>query len=180
MTDGYDTELNNLEISQIRQQEFEKAMECAQVHGYFMLHIPEHEIPKNKDKFNAFDFSQYSHIFVPNRNEGHRDHVAVYKMVKGKLGNNAKLYEYEVWTTIRKPNIIVDISPVIEQKQKMILCHASQVKDLDYWALASGLNAYRGQTHGLRNAEAYYCRKELIAEKIRHLKRRIRELMKRG
>jgi LmbE family N-acetylglucosaminyl deacetylase len=179
VTDGYNSDLNNLETSSIRQQEFIRAMELAQVHSYRMLHIPEHQIWKNRDKFKNVIFSDYTHIFVPNRHEAHQDHAAVYGVIKKLAGRRTKLYEYEVWTTIRKPNIIVEISSVIVQKQKLITCHASQNKVTDYISLATGLNAYRGQAHGLKYAEAYYCREELIAERIRHLKRKIKVILKR-
>lgn len=171
VTDGYNAELNNLDAAQIRQEEFKKAMECAGVHGYTMLHIPEHETQKHRDKFRKIDFSKYAHVFVPNRWELHQDHVDVYKVVKRLAGNVPKLYEYEVWTPLRRPNIIVDIASVLSKKQNMITCHASQVEELDYISLATGLSAFRGQTHGLEYAEAYYCRKELWEQRIRHLKR---------
>lgn len=180
VTDGYNAELDNRDASEIRQKEFIKAMETAQVHGYTMLHIPEHEILKHREKFREIDFSQYAHVFVPNRHEEHSDHIAVYQAVKSLVRKNTKLYEYEVWTTLRKPDLLLDIAPVLEQKQNMILCHASQVRELDYCALATGLNAYRGLTHGLKYAEGYDCRAERNAERIRHLKRRIKTLFGRG
>lgn len=180
VTDGYNSALHNTEISQIRQKEFIKAMECARVHSYSMLHIPEHEISKNQNKFSKIDFSQYDHIFVPNRYEEHQDHRAVYKVACKIAGRKVRIYEYEVWTTIRKPNIIVDIESVLKQKRKMIMCHSSQVNELDYNALTTGLNTYRGRTHGLAYAEAYYCQNELKAERIRHFKRKIKALVKRG
>lgn len=180
VTDGYNAALDNRDASQLRQKEFIAAMETAQVHSYSMLHIPEHEILHNREKFREVDFSQYTHVFVPNRHEEHRDHVAVFKTVKSRVGKHTRLYEYEVWTTIRKPNVLLDIAQVQEQKQDMILCHASQIKELDYCALAAGLNAYRGLTHGLKYAESYDCRAERYAERIRHLKKRLRALLGRG
>lgn len=177
VTDGYDCELNNREISEVRQQEFRQAMNLAQVHDYKMLHIPEHQITQHAARFDEIHFGEYAHIFVPNRYEIHQDHVAVYKIVKRKAGRRTKLYEYEVWTTLRNPNVIVDISASLRMKENMICAHASQVRDLDYWALAVGLNAYRGRIHGLEYAEAFYCRRERYEKKIRHMKRKIRKLL---
>lgn len=174
VTDGYNPELGNKEQSEIRQREFQNAMALAQVHDYMMLHIPEHHIMEQHRKFQEIDFNVYSHVFVPNRYENHQDHVAVYKVIKNVINRKTKLYEYEVWTTIRKPNIIVDIGAVLKEKKSMIECHSSQISDLDYVSMISGLNAYRGRTHAFEYAEAYYCKIEKYAKTIRQFKRRIK------
>lgn len=178
VTDGYNPELGNKEQSEIRQKEFQHAMELAQVHNYTMLHIPEHHIWENQDKFKKINFDAYSYVFLPNRYENHQDHVAVYKLGKKAISRKTKIYEYEVWTTIRTPNIIVDIESVLGKKREMIGCHESQIKDLDYVSLSVGLNSYRGQTHGLKYAEAFYCGKERFEKRIRHLKRVIKAIKK--
>lgn len=47
----------------------------------------------------------------------HPDHIAVYQAVKSRIQKGTKLYEYEVWTTLRKPDLLLDIAPVLEQKK---------------------------------------------------------------
>ena len=179
VTDGYNPQLNNRETAGIRQKEFHKAMETAGVHECFLLHIPEHEIRHNRAQFKRVDVKSYDHIFVPNRYEQHQDHIAVYQTVKKLAGRNARLYEYEVWTTIRDPNIIVDIGSAVEEKRGLIACHASQVKELDYDALAIGLNAYRGRVHGREYAEAFFCQREKKEQAVRQFKRKIKGWFKR-
>lgn len=178
VTDGYSHELDNKEISDIRNTEFRESMKRAGVNAIEMLHIPEHDIYAEKSKLKSCDFRKYTKIFVPNRYENHEDHIAVYRLVKKYAGKKVKLFEYEVWTTIRNPNIIVNIESVIEKKRDLISCHASQVSNLDYISLSEGLNAYRGLTHGLKYAEAFYCKRELKEERIRHFKRKINNLMR--
>lgn len=178
ITDGYSREIDNKELSEKRNIEFQTAMKRAGINDFEMLHIHEHNIYAEKTKLKCFDFGKYTKIFVPNRYENHEDHVAVYRLVKKYAGKKARIFEYEVWTTIRNPNIIVDIESVIEKKRDLISCHASQVSDLDYISLSEGLNAYRGLTHGLKYAEAFYCKSELREEKKRHFKRKIRNIMR--
>ena len=141
------------------------------------MHIPEKNVSKNKDKFLKVDFSRYKYIFVPNRNEYHNDHTDTYKMINKVLRIkkvNVDLLEYEIWTTLRKPNVVLDISDVIDIKNKAILKHKSQVSLLDYVGMINGLNRYRGIIARCDYAEAFYCHNEFCREKKRHIKRRLK------
>ena len=181
LTDGYDREHKDSSIADIRKKEFVSALNSVGIKNYYCLDIPEHKITDNIGKIKTIDFSKYSAVFVPNRYELHIDHKFAFEAVKSIIGLDnplCKLYEYEVWTTIREPNILLDIESVKSEKEEMINCHISQVKELDYVGLALGLNSYRGKTHGMNFAEAYYCEYELKAEKKRHLKRKIKGLVK--
>lgn len=177
ITDG-DDKKGLLDIADVRQREFEKAMTFAGIKKWKCLRIPERKVKENINQIKQIDFSQYAHIFVPNRHDEHKDHVAVYKEVKKLAGSNAKLYEYEVWSPLRNPNIYLDITKVSEQKVQMIQCHESQVNALDYVGMIMGLNAYRGRSRGFEYAECFYCEKEKRAQFFRRLKRNIRSMIK--
>ncbi len=177
VTDGFIPERQNTDVAETRKNEFLTAMQQAGVHKSILLHIPEHAIRASRKQFRNVDFSIYSHVFVPNRYEIHKDHTDVYKVVRKMIRRKTKLYEYEVWTTIRRPNIIVDIGSVTDDKRSLIGCHRSQLRELDYEALALGLNAYRGRVHNMQYAEAYYCRQEIKDQRIRRIKRTIKHLI---
>lgn len=169
-------------IAETRQQEFVQAVTAIGVNEYSCLHIAQHQIEKNKKKVAQYDFSKYQHIFVSNRRDAHKDHVAVYKVIKKivkRQNPKAKLYEYEVWSPLCNPNIYLNISDVFERKKDLIECYKSQMADLDYVGMILGLNAYRGRSHGYPFAECYYCAVEKRQEKIRRFKRKIKNLLKR-
>lgn len=176
ITDG-DNRKSISKIADIREKEFEKAVSLVGVQKYKCLRIPERQIKQYKNKIAEIDFDKYNHIFVPNRYDEHKDHVDIYKVVKSLIKKQTRLYEYEVWTPLRKPNIYLNISEVSDGKIQMIKAHESQVQELDYVGMIMGLNAYRGRSHGYPYAECYYCEKEKKEQRIRHVKRKIREIV---
>lgn len=165
-------------IADIREKEFENAVSLVGVQKYKCLRIPERQIKQYKSKIAEIDFDKYNHVFVPNRFDEHKDHVDVYKVVKSLIKKKIKLYEYEVWTPLRKPNIYLNISEVYESKIQMIKIHQSQIRELDYVGMIMGLNAYRGRSHGYPYAECYYCEKEKRKQNVRKIKRIIRNIVK--
>ena len=178
VTDGYDEELDNRELSEKRKIEFINATDVSGVCERISLHIPEHQIKKNYTKFLNIDYSKYKYIFVPNEKEYHLDHIETYQSVKKAIKQKkAKSYlvEYEVWTTLKKPNILLDISDVSDLKIKAINEHKTQVALLDYVRFIMGLNAYRGAAYKYDYAEAFFCYEEYKAEKLRRKKRKIKE-----
>lgn len=80
-------------------------------------------------------------ILVPWRRDPHPDHRATYSLIKSANENSARIIEYPIWlweiaesadaprfeevTALR-----IDISRVVEKKQKAIRSHASQTTDL--------------------------------------------------
>ncbi len=180
-TDGYREDLNNREVSETRVSEFINATDCLGVCERIMLHIPEHRIKENFKKILAVDFSKYKYVFVPNRYEEHIDHFTLYKAVKKALrkkSSKAELLEYEVWTTIRKPNVKVDISSVVEEKKRAIQCHKSQIEDLDYVEMMLGLNSYRGKSRGCDYAEMFFSQAEESRKRKKRLKKSIKSIIK--
>ena len=180
-TDGYREDLNNKEASEIRVKEFIAATDSLGVCNRIMLHIPEHKINEHLKDFLAVDFSKYKYVFVPNRYEEHIDHFTLYKVIKKALRkkhSKAELVEYEVWTTIRKPNIKVDISEVVDKKIYAIECHKSQIKDLNYSEMILGLNSYRGKSRGCNYAEMFYSQDENNRKRKKRFKKFLKSIIK--
>lgn len=173
ITDGDNRkEISN--IADVREKEFVKAVSLTEVQEYKCLRIPEQQIKQFKNKIAEIDFDKYEHVFVPNRYDEHKDHVDVYKVIKSLLKKKTRLYEYEVWSPLKKPNIYLNITDVSNHKIQMIKTYESQVKELDYVGMIMGLNAYRGRSHGYPYAECYYCKKEKNRQIFRRIRRAIR------
>jgi LmbE family N-acetylglucosaminyl deacetylase len=58
------------------------------------------------------------------------------------------VYEYEVWTPLRRPSVFVDITPHQERKVRALACYSSQLGANCWVEGALGLNRYRGVTSG--------------------------------
>ena len=180
-TDGYSEELNNAEQSAVRLEEFRMATDYLGVENIIFMHIPEQRIKASFPDFMKIDYSRYKYILVPNRYEDHIDHNQLFRVIRKAVKKErakSELLEYEVWTTIRKPNIKLDISSVIEEKKNAISMHKSQIKDLDYVEMITGLNAYRGKGHGCDYAEVFYSEKQAQEKQLKQLKKKIKLLLK--
>lgn len=179
VTDGVSDNSKEKELSSLRQKEFSEAINVCGADNSFLLHIPQLQISHHFNRFLSIDYSVYKYIFVPNRYEYHKDHVDTYRSIKKALKQlriKADLVEYEVWTTIRYPNIYLDISPVLDKKIEAISQHGSQTAGLDYVGFITGLNAYRGISRHMQYAESFFCASEKRRENIRHLKRKIKRI----
>jgi len=104
-------------------------------------------------------------ILVPSPVEIHPDHVALSRIFCELVQRDATLFAelavarvafYEVSQPLR-PNAIVDITAVAEEKYAAIAEHRSQLAVRDYVAFARGLNEYRTMTlpSSAKYAEAY-------------------------
>lgn len=181
ITDGNGQVSAGESVAETREAEFITAMEYAGVNKYTCLRIPEGDIPSHRKVIAQYDFGLYDYIFVPNRHEIHKDHIAVYKTVKSiarKKAPKAILFEYEVWTTIRNPNVFLDISDVHEKKEHMIEIHKSQINDLDYVGMIMGLNAYRGRSRHFDYVESFFSGQKLKEHKIKQTKKKIKKIIK--
>lgn len=105
-------------------------------------------------------------LLAPHGYELDRDHRALNRLVHAALwmvhhcdGRPVPpLWEYEVWTGLRRPDLLIDITSHVERKRTAILSYRSQMAIRDYASGALGLNAYRacmfGHGHGYCEAFA--------------------------
>lgn len=105
-------------------------------------------------------------VLVPSPIEIHPDHLALSQLFCELVQQDESLFAtlaltqvafYEVGQPLR-PNAIVDISDVAEEKYNAIAEHKSQLAMRDYIEYARGLNAYRAMTLSPETtyAEAYF------------------------
>lgn len=80
-------------------------------------------------------------IFVPWRRDPHPDHQAAFQLIQAAITENAKIYEYPIWleqlgsgddspTDSEAMPFRLNISSVLDQKQKAIAAHLSQTTSL--------------------------------------------------
>lgn len=154
--DGSQTET---ETATIRKTEFDVAMAFFGVKHVRAMGLPDGSLAKNAKAVTDVDLRPYDRILVPYRNERHPDHAAAFRIIRRlnkKQRSKAELLEYEVWSPITEPNRFLDISDYMERKLEGIRLYRSQVRELDYEALTTGLNCYRGAPHHAPFCEAYF------------------------
>ena len=161
VTDGqmdHEAGLTDAEFANIRNEESKKAAEIAGVRNVIFSNIPNGMTANHFSSLKSFDLKQYSCIFIPNRNEEHKEHRAVNEAVRRMVRRQhirAQVFEYEVWAPLPYPNTFLDISDVYVEKDKMISCYESQLKVRDYHAMVRGLALYRGVLYHTDYAEGY-------------------------
>ncbi|MBF8456151.1 PIG-L family deacetylase [Kaistella sp. G5-32] len=80
-------------------------------------------------------------IFVPWRRDPHPDHQAAFQLIQAAITENAKIYEYPIWldqlgtvddspTNEEAMPFRLNITSVLDQKQKAIAAHLSQTTSL--------------------------------------------------
>lgn len=99
-------------------------------------------------------------VYLPWSDERHSDHRALHAGVRRALAqrDGPLAFGYEVWTPM-DPDVVLDVSAVIERKRAAIRCHATQLRYVDYEHVICGLNAYRSLLfqRGRGHAEAFQC-----------------------
>lgn len=98
-------------------------------------------------------------IYTPHGEDGHKDHMVAHQLTmeavgrasgpwfqeaKGQPWSTDTVLGYEVWTPMRAPQYVEDITAYIEEKLKAVLMHESQVVDIEYAEAVKALNRYRG------------------------------------
>ncbi len=158
----------------LRRDEFRNAMEMLGVRKYTMLDIENGQIYRHYSTVRKYDIREYDLIFVPSRFENNQDHLHARIFLRRMLREQrakAVLLEYEVWVPIPDPQIICDISDVIDRKKELLGSFESQLKCYDYVNFAYGLNLYRGGRFKRKCVEAFF-----VQPRHYHLKKILRAL----
>jgi len=131
------------EIITRRKKEFKRAMAFVGLKKYTFLDISDGKLEENFPKFSQFDLEKFDTIFCPAPGENHSDHACVFNFIL-KLKPKARIFAYEVWSTLEKPSHYIDISDLINKKKKLINLYKSQLSQVDYLSRIISLNHYRG------------------------------------
>lgn len=127
----------------LRRLELGKAMIYVGVNNYLFLEAEDGKLSENFAKFSNLDINGYDAIFVPAPGENHPDHSCVYEFLL-RLKPQARIFTYEVWSTLPTPSHYIDISDVVDEKKNLISYYESQLVQVDYDSRILGLNHFRG------------------------------------
>ncbi len=109
-------------------------------------------------------------VFCPFPGDHHRDHQAVAASTAAAVKKSrfdGEVWCYEVWSNLW-PNVVVDISSVVDDKRAAIDCYQSVV--MPYGEAVLGLNRFRGFKMHIPFGEALYvCRGEAFVDLCRTL-----------
>lgn len=88
-------------------------------------------------------------VYLPWQREGHPDHHALHAILVAALDRlqwRGLALGYEVWNAM-VPDVIVDVTAVVEQKRRAMQAHQSQLAYVQYDHALLGLSAYRSLVH---------------------------------
>lgn len=100
-------------------------------------------------------------VYAPSIHEIHPDHralgMAAVEAVR-RRGASTRLAMYEVGVAMVRPNVLLDISELAQDKQRAMACFHSQLKEQAYDQHIGALNCFRTYTLGpqISAAEAYF------------------------
>lgn len=99
-------------------------------------------------------------VYAPSPWEVHPDHRQAHMLAVEAVrhsASNVRLALYEVGAPLR-PNVLLDITALVETKKAAMCCFESQLKQQNYVAHMQALNRYRTFTlgHDVLSAEAYW------------------------
>lgn len=127
-------------------------------------HIPDRKLAHNPSLaeriLNLFIVSKARIVYGPSPYEIHPDHRALALFIAQaahSLDGDMEILGYEISGTVR-PNLLIDISTVMEQKLRALTCFQSQLAVRPYARYIEGLNSYRAYTLSpeTQYAEAYF------------------------
>ena len=149
MTDGSHGNINVKpeQERKIRKNQFINEMAQAGIKDYIWLGYPDGELMSIKDCAENIKFEKYTKIFLPWRDDNHLDHTAAFiysiDAIKKKCSYKVEVYEYEVHVPFHDVTHYLDITDVMQNKEKLIRCHKDQMKTLEYDKQVNSLARYR-------------------------------------
>lgn len=159
------------EYAIMREKEAEKALGFLGIKEYEFLRYPDREIEKYKDKIYCEIFERIKRfkidtIYSPSPVELNPDHRTTARICLNIMNNaninshefiRLKILFYEVTVPLR-PNVLVEITKVMDIKESAIKNYKSQLKVNDYLGHIIALNKVRALTVGdSKYVEAFWC-----------------------
>ena len=163
---GYDPDAPGSEdYVRVREQE---SLRAAEVLGYgrpVFWGMKDRELTYGKPLVRRLEVAirecRADFVYAPSLHEIHPDHralaMAATQAVR-RLGGELRLAMYEVGIPLLYPNLLLDITDLIERKQAAMACFDSQLQHQRYDKHINALNQYRCYTlpKEIQAAEAYF------------------------
>ncbi|MBQ6587160.1 MAG: PIG-L family deacetylase [Butyrivibrio sp.] len=167
----------------VRREEFRTAMKMAGATIVAEFGIANRRVSENLGQITNFDYSKYDYIFVPNRKDKHGDHSCVLRALRKckTLKKGVTILQYEMWGALPDATHYLDISDVIDEKEKLMLCYKSQEERIPYCARIKARDYYKAlETYDKKcqYAELFYLEPSGIARLGVNVKDAIRHLSK--
>jgi LmbE family N-acetylglucosaminyl deacetylase len=163
LTDGAGVHYTGDEdIRKLRRSEALKAAAVLQIDEMIFLDFSDMALHNNQHECSrqvGLLIRQYCPdlLYAPSPLDFHPDHRAAFRLSLNLLQEGIATAFYEIYAPIRF-NTLIDISGVIEQKQKALACYASSLLGNPAYFIRTikGLNAYRGFLEQPADNETYY------------------------
>lgn len=154
--EGGDSSVSPLLMKKTREHEAKNVMSSLGIRRYSFLGLPdgglEYDPTTVRVVADVIAKDDPVYVYAPNGKEPHKDHRTACKVISEalrSLASDEKYFEiryYEVWASLDKFNLVVDISSLAENKRKLIRMYESQLKNIRYDEEILTLNRYRGNT----------------------------------
>ena len=148
---NHDLQIREADLVEIRKQEARRAGRILDINDSIFLDFQEGRIADQADHVDrladALHQTKPQAVFLPFLIDAHPDHwmtntLFIRAAAKAGLSGGLLCWGYEIWSPLQS-NTVVDISDVIETKNLALGEYRSQLADVDYVRIISGLNAYR-------------------------------------
>lgn len=168
LTDGAfvgEVEVDREEYAALREQETRLAMSVLGVKDVEFWRLPDRGLVVEAGSVSRLVATlkayQPTLLYLPSPQEAHPDHIATTQLAWAALEEVSfpgRVCLYEVAMPIR-PNILVDITTVVREKERAMACYKSQLQLHDYKSMILGLNRYRSYSlpGSATHAEAFWC-----------------------
>jgi len=158
-----DSYISPLLLKKAREQEARKVMSSLGIRRYRFLGLPDGRLECDSSTVrvvaDVIAEDDPVCVYAPSGKEPHEDHRNACKVISEalqSLASDDKHFEiryYEVWASLDKFNLVIDISSLADTKRKIIRMYESQLKVIQYDEEILSLNRYRGNT----TQEGSYC-----------------------
>ena len=147
------------EEAAVRRRQFDAEVALVEPHAVFWLGLEDATLTERPLNAEDFDFTPYTKIFLPWDRDFHADHVSAAKSATAAIRTQkaaAECFFYEITAPFYRPTHFADVSAVMEDKKRLIRCHADQH---GHEEIVTALNAFRAaqlyREHKCKYAEAY-------------------------
>ena len=134
------------ETAFVRQQEFLSEMEYLGIQKYHMFYVQDGQLSSSDQPYEDGMLNGFTKVFVTPELDQHEDHRTACKLISASLkriNSPAEVYQYEIASMLVNVTHYFDISSYVDEKEKLIKIHQSQINEFDYSTMSKSLNWFR-------------------------------------
>ncbi len=165
---GFTEKNSTNNFGKIREGEAQQATNSLEIKDLIFLRFPDGKLALSQETLDAtvniIRNKRPDIIYMPHERDKHKDHIATFYIIKKAISQGAnqgyracllrphktkKILCYEVWTPLKEPSYINDISLVMDKKIDALRCHKSQIDSIRYDDDIRKINRYRSAITGI-------------------------------